>query len=779
MLRKNKVNGEDITNIKQFTPVFEKISDDDKTFKHCMEDIILKLSNVETMTDANEATRCEFISAILHASIAIAKKLTSQDIFIVLQKDISGEDATGRVDYAIKSLEEFLCITEGKPRNIKIGYAQNLAQLENGIYCTSGSEYQINLTKSAIKENPELLRSNVKRVIGIIVGLLKDRVSVGSSPTSKRIMSSELKLLKQRITELEAENVEIAKLRKENAELKKENTEIRDLRIKLSISDAEIAQLKRMNAKTLRANGKYNEMRDAENVKLKVTIKELKSENIELRDHITKVEQNQSLQNALTAIDNSSNNTSSNFNSVADQLPMITHHEKPLVDDTSLLEEPIPEVLPEISVSNNNADRSQRDHIKPSEDKKMDSFLNEVYKKKISNEIRQRNREKKLLCESSTKDLSISKGPASSVDKESRSHKKKEAENIVQDVFDFTMDGSEKNHMTEILLTGREENNYQKKIESQGCLAELSCSVVLQNINRLYENACTAENERVKANQAEILCWRNFIIGLDNSIDEIMIKEKVRTKKAKGLIYDFILAHNPDTKRKTLYQRISRARKVYEFTEKIGIDKIKYIKTYSANSIAELSDSQIQTIVDYFSNNPNTELPDDQEGSIIDSEGEISGDQTDASEAVSATRAEVSILTSPIPLTHLYLNGNSSDDSSRIGPVAVSISPVPQINESNQSRLPISILPEDPEEKQKYIIGLVLEKFPYLSLNDSDECRDTFNLNSSALCPLCNGDHKVNRSIFDEIKVNGVMVSITENELIVSIAGCLINLESQ
>ena len=89
-----------------------------------MEDIILKLSNVETMTDANEATRCEFISAILHVSIAIAKKLTSQDIFIVLQKDISGEDSTGRVDYAIKALEDLLCITEGKPRNIKIGYAQ-------------------------------------------------------------------------------------------------------------------------------------------------------------------------------------------------------------------------------------------------------------------------------------------------------------------------------------------------------------------------------------------------------------------------------------------------------------------------------------------------------------------------------------------------------------------------------------------------------------------------------------------------------------------------------
>src|SRR6266540_2365921 len=60
------------------------------------------------------------------------------------------------------------------------------------IFFTSSSEHQINLTKSAIKENTELLRSNVKRVIGIIVGLLKDRVSVDSSPSSKRLDSKSL-----------------------------------------------------------------------------------------------------------------------------------------------------------------------------------------------------------------------------------------------------------------------------------------------------------------------------------------------------------------------------------------------------------------------------------------------------------------------------------------------------------------------------------------------------------------------------------------------------------
>src|SRR3954453_1019615 len=119
-------------------------------------------------------------------------------------------------------------------------------------------------------------------------------------------MSSELELLKQRITELEAENAEIS-----------------DLRFKLSVSDAEIVELKRRNAEALRANAEYNEMRDAENAKLKARIEELESE---FRDRITKVEQKQTLN------DNSSNIRSSNFNSVADQAPTVIHHEKPFVD---------------------------------------------------------------------------------------------------------------------------------------------------------------------------------------------------------------------------------------------------------------------------------------------------------------------------------------------------------------------------------------------------------------------------------------------------------------
>ena len=152
-------------------------------------------------------------------------------------------------------------------------------------------------------------------------------------------MSSELEVLKQRIIELEAENAEIPDLRRKISEFDAERV---DLRRKLSVSDAEIAELKRSNNEFLRANKEYNERSDAENAKLKARIEELESENIEVRDRLTKVEQKQS-QNDITP-----NNNSSKFNSGA------VHHEK-------LLEE-----------------------------KEMDSFLLEAHKKIVGEDIRQR-----------------------------------------------------------------------------------------------------------------------------------------------------------------------------------------------------------------------------------------------------------------------------------------------------------------------------------------------------------------------------------------------------
>ncbi|RHZ80755.1 hypothetical protein Glove_132g73 [Diversispora epigaea] len=220
VLRKYKVNGEKITCIKQFNPVYEEIGDDNKALKQCMEEIILRLANLETMQDStNEATRCVFITSILNASIAITRNLTDNEkIYIAYQDDVSGEDSSGRVDYSIKGYEDLICIAEGKPRNVEIEYLQNIKQLESashmnkrkrsaeqafendedylygivstatewhfiklateGLYCTSKSEYRINLSKTALKKDIDSIRKDVKKVIGVVVGLLRDRITM-------------------------------------------------------------------------------------------------------------------------------------------------------------------------------------------------------------------------------------------------------------------------------------------------------------------------------------------------------------------------------------------------------------------------------------------------------------------------------------------------------------------------------------------------------------------------------------------------------------------------
>ena len=44
----------------------------------------------------------------------------------------------------------------------------------------------MNLSKLAVEENPGALKESVKKILGIVVGLLKDRVSVEPLPASKR-----------------------------------------------------------------------------------------------------------------------------------------------------------------------------------------------------------------------------------------------------------------------------------------------------------------------------------------------------------------------------------------------------------------------------------------------------------------------------------------------------------------------------------------------------------------------------------------------------------------
>ncbi|CAB4377184.1 unnamed protein product [Rhizophagus irregularis] len=319
-------------------------------------------------------------------------------------------------------------------------------------------------------------------------------------------MSSELELLKQRITELEAENTE----------LRKENTEIPYLRNKLSVSDAEIAELKRSNIEFLRANEEYNERRDAENAKLRAGIVELKSENAELRDRVTKVEQNQ-LQNDSAEGTQGKGNIIPNNNPYNFNLGAV-HHEKPL------------------------------------EEKEMDNFLLEAHKKIVSSEIKQRNKErqadrKKLSkaeqaslnqdqesdtgCSTSEKIPEVS-NPVTKISAGAplpkNSHRKKGAENISQ----MISDGIQNDSQSQKCILGSSND-----ILLQQC--QISSTVPLLTLAQLFDKATDAEYGAIHANQEEILCWCYYGKKFITQVNETMKNSKIGEKKAKGIIYDKML----------------------------------------------------------------------------------------------------------------------------------------------------------------------------------------------------------------------------------------------
>jgi len=94
---------------------------------------------------------------------------------------------------------------------------------------------------------------------------------------------------------------------------------------------------------------------------------------------------------------------------------------------------------------------------------------------------------------------------------------------------------------------------------------------------------------------------------------DFMVSNKVGEKKAKGQVYDFIIKQLPNIKRKTLCRQTQKALRIDDLFEKIGMDKLQYIKTYSADTISKFTDPQIQTIIDHFTEKPNMEFTDEPE----------------------------------------------------------------------------------------------------------------------------------------------------------------------
>ena len=139
VLRKYGIDSNDIKKIPPFVPEPVKIDEADKHFQYCITDIKRKMGIIGSAKSSNEAVRCSYIEAILLSAMYIVKDITRKRISLEPQFEVVGEEATGRVDYAIKKIidslnEELICITEGKQNQEVLGIMQNIMQLESSYH---------------------------------------------------------------------------------------------------------------------------------------------------------------------------------------------------------------------------------------------------------------------------------------------------------------------------------------------------------------------------------------------------------------------------------------------------------------------------------------------------------------------------------------------------------------------------------------------------------------------------------------------------------------------
>ncbi|CAB4434033.1 unnamed protein product [Rhizophagus irregularis] len=206
VLAKYGIDGNGIGAIRQFLPKTYTLEDDDEELIQCVREIKRRLGNMGTLLDSNEAMRCEYISAILHASLYIVKRITEKEITLAPQLELRSWKLYQVVmGFAQNLVQCESALQVNKKRKADTAFREDFDYIygivttatdwyfilyaSDGICCTSKNPLSIRFTESALKEGSEEekeLFRNVKRVIEVVVGLLKDRVDVEKEPVMKK-----------------------------------------------------------------------------------------------------------------------------------------------------------------------------------------------------------------------------------------------------------------------------------------------------------------------------------------------------------------------------------------------------------------------------------------------------------------------------------------------------------------------------------------------------------------------------------------------------------------
>ncbi|RHZ78665.1 hypothetical protein Glove_158g77 [Diversispora epigaea] len=410
-----------------------------------------------------------------------------------------------------------------------------------------------------------------------------------------------------------------SRLASEITELRKENAEIPILRKNFSEVEAENNKLKAENVKLKQALEEH----ESRFVKLEQNDKDTAVENAELKARVAKLEQKQSQidekNNFIVKSDDYAkgiNQSSVDITSTEMENSNDTHEQIDLqCDDT-----PASDISDNASNSDelNNAPNSDVSdnafselsenvcqetktqcstspiciETKSFDDKKIE-FLDRVHKEQISNEIRERNRKKKLQSQGSIQNTSSSSDIQNEVNPvidQARNtgikipYNKRVEQDLRHDLSVFIKENNNKiNNVFDIQIP-----EFSLEV-----IITRSTKVTAQNIADLFILA-------IKVKQKEILCWYCYYKAYEDRIDEIKHINKIDDQSARTLVYNEIKALLPDTSDVNLRQKTFRAKKIYTLLVGIGVEKVQAI-TCSASAISSLTDNQIQDIINCFS----------------------------------------------------------------------------------------------------------------------------------------------------------------------------------
>ncbi|GES92075.1 hypothetical protein GLOIN_2v1572084 [Rhizophagus clarus] len=426
--------------------------DDNKVFKRCMEEILGRLRSYGTLQpDSLEAMRNEYVIALLHASIHIVIDITNKDL----------------------SMKPQYGIVEDKQHKVPIGFAQNIKQLESACETNKKKrkrsdndfDYLYGIVTTGrdwhfLLYSPEKI-SKASDTINLIEFSRKalkpnsksyqslcDSVKECIKLFSK--MASEIDLLRQENTRLMAEN---AKFKAKYDEAKDEITKLR-AELRNRIEELEKARIDTIAENTRR--DVENTRHDAENAELKARVAKLKEDSRQPRK-------------------DASPEKSAN--------------------------------IPDSIVANETVSANS----KSSEEKIMDSFLDEVNKKRISDGIRQKKREEKLA---KMETIFPEKDEQVSVNKRMlcKENQKKQREKFIQKV-------SEDDSIPSV-SSQRASTNCSNIIDEPGfnsldvCLEKtirncdsLAVEMGTPTFSLLYEKLCDAVTFADHATQEAIFCY--------------------------------------------------------------------------------------------------------------------------------------------------------------------------------------------------------------------------------------------------------------------------------